>query len=221
MPPTHLPKRVVRMDLMHNNNIRLIENLNSVPDLPRHEEIFQRANQIMRQRYENLPKRLPERLRDEHYLHAAANLAALDAVLPQAEAMLEELQNLGRPATKTDIAKHLALLVKSFPNAGSADCTVYGRMLCEDVAADKPSVSDIEAACRKIRRTSKFLPTISEVIEAIEKEKSRRLNVTSPISGLIESRDRLLREADEERKGNERHIAQRWHYADDDDSQPF
>jgi hypothetical protein len=198
------------MDLMHNNNIRLIENLNSVPDLPRHEQIFQRANQIMRQRYESGPKQLPERMRDEHY--AAANLAALDAILPPAEAILQELHNLGRPAAKTDIAKHLAVLVKSFPNAGSADCTVYGRMLCEDVAEDKPSVSDLEAACRKIRRTSKFLPTISEVIEAVGKEKSRRLRITGDIAGLIELRDMLLREADEERERNERHNSQRWHY---------
>jgi hypothetical protein len=197
------------------NNISLIEKHSSVPELPRSEQIFQRAKQIMRQRYDNSPKWLPERQRDEHYNYAAVKLAALDAILPQAESILEELHNLGKPATKTDIAKHLALLVKSFPNAGSADCTVYGRMLCEDVAADQPSASDIEAACRKIRRTSKFLPTISEVLEAIGEAKSHRRGVTSEMSQLIESRDDLLREVDEERERNERHLAERWFYVDD------
>ena len=86
----------------------------------------------------------------------------------------DELNALATPATKLQIAQCLALLLKSFPNAGSADAEVYGGMLVQDVVAAQPAVGDIEEACRHIRRTSKFLPTIAEVLETLTHAQQRR-----------------------------------------------
>jgi hypothetical protein len=165
----------------------IVERNQALPDLPRNEQIIRRVDQVMRDRYAPL--------KEIRLYSAAERLKALQAVLLDAMSVLEQLESLAAPATKTEIAKHLALLVKSFPNAGSADCEVYGRMLIEDVAADLPAIGDIEDACRQIRRTCRFLPTIAEVIEAIRVAKSRRRAQAGRITELIESKEELERES--------------------------
>lgn len=94
---------------------------------------------------------------------------------------LDELKNLSAPATKLQIAKCLALLLKSFPNVGSANAEVYGGMLVQDVVAANPTIGDIEETCRHIRGTSKFLPTIAEVLEILAIARERRQTITYSI----------------------------------------
>lgn len=72
--------------------------------------------------------------------------------------------------TKGQVSKHIALLVGSFPNANPADPETYTKMLIEEVVAAAPTVTALEAACRKVRRTAKFLPAISEVLAALKEE---------------------------------------------------
>jgi hypothetical protein len=72
--------------------------------------------------------------------------------------------------TKGRVSKHIALLIGSFPNANPADPETYTKMLIEEVVAAVPMATTLEAACRKVRRTAKFLPTISEVLAAIKEE---------------------------------------------------
>jgi hypothetical protein len=72
--------------------------------------------------------------------------------------------------TRARVSKHIALLVGSFPNANPTDPKTYSKMLVEEVVAASPRVPVLESACRKIRRTCKFLPTISELLDAIEEE---------------------------------------------------
>jgi hypothetical protein len=64
----------------------------------------------------------------------------------------------------------LAQLVGSFPTSNLPDAKTFTRVLLDDVMALEPSYVALESACRKLRRTQKFLPSISEVIAAIEKE---------------------------------------------------
>ena len=72
--------------------------------------------------------------------------------------------------TKGRVSKHIALLIGSFPNANPADPETYTKMLIEEVAAAALTATALEAACRKVRRTAKFIPTISEVLAAIKDE---------------------------------------------------
>ena len=88
---------------------------------------------------------------------------------------LEQLAALARPATKREIAECLALLLKSFPNVGTADAEVYGGNLLQDVADTQPSIGDIDETCRQIRRVSKFLPTIAEILEVLAEAKYQRV----------------------------------------------
>jgi hypothetical protein len=173
----------------------LVDKNNNLPHRPRTESILARAEQVML---------LPYPPRDGLRGHSAATLlAAFDAALPELEAALRELQNLGRPATKVEIAKDLALLVKSYPNSGTTDGEVYGRMLIEDVAAEQPAIGDLAPACRNIRRTSKFLPSISEVLQAIAGAKNRREDLVYQLTRLIKSRDRLVNDVSREQAEEE------------------
>ena len=62
------------------------------------------------------------------------------------------------------IRKAIATLLGSFPNAAPGDPKVYTAMLLEEVNAADPSYEVLESACRKIRRTSKFVPAVAEVL---------------------------------------------------------
>jgi hypothetical protein len=179
----------------------LVRKTESLPELPHNEGIYARARQVMAKRY-----RLPDGVR---YHTAATSLAGLDAVLPEAQSVLDDLRALARPASKLEIAKHLAVLVKSFPNAGSADGEIYGRMLIEDVGAMQPAIGDVEAGCRNLRRTSKFLPAIAEVLDALGEAKGKRSDRTREISDLIKSRDACLREVEKERQAHQEYLAYR------------
>ena len=87
---------------------------------------------------------------------------------------VESLKASGRTATEREIAEQLALLLKAYPNAGSADGEIFGAMLIEDVVGVQPSIGDIQEACRYLRRTSKFLPTISEVLDSLVEAREYR-----------------------------------------------
>ena len=72
---------------------------------------------------------------------------------------------------RVEVGRKVAQLVGCFPQANASDPAVYLVTLIDDVAATDAGLIEIEAAFRKIRRkNNKFLPAISEVLSAIEKE---------------------------------------------------
>jgi hypothetical protein len=77
-------------------------------------------------------------------------------------------------------------LLVSFPNAGEIDREAYMRVLMEDVADIQPSIGDLEAACRNLRRTLKFIPAISEMMAALDLAKGSRLSIAFQISSIAE-----------------------------------
>ena len=118
-------------------------------------------------------------------------LATIETMLPDAEKHLARVEKLSAPAEKVQIAKHLALLLKSFPNAGKDNAEIFGRMLCEDVGAQAPTISGLEAACRQLRRNCLFIPTIAEVLTALTEVEEHQRKVISMLAGLPEHRQRL------------------------------
>jgi hypothetical protein len=158
-----------------------------LPEISRNEQVYANADQVMIRRYG--PRRPGMGM-------AESGLADLDAVLPEAQAVLDDLHALARPASKLDVAKHLAVLVKCYPKARNADGEIYARMLAGDVAATQPSIGDVEGACRKLRRTLKFCPTIAEVLEALEAATKHRRDVTYMIGSITKSRDQKVREVE-------------------------
>lgn len=86
-----------------------------------------------------------------------------------------------RPATEKEIGGALLAFTVAFPQAAklpelSAGVTTngrerkisYGTFLAEDVIDAVPSIGALAAGLENLRKTSKFLPSIAEVLEAIK-----------------------------------------------------
>jgi hypothetical protein len=123
---------------------------------------------------------------------------ALDRVAPEdLAALTAAIVALRQPASELELQSHLAVLVGSFPNAPKSDLTIYGAALLEDVADMKPSRYAIMRACRQLRRTTRFLPIISEVLEAVREVEGALGALQDQIDGLpnwIESKRNQNRE---------------------------
>jgi hypothetical protein len=66
----------------------------------------------------------------------------------------------------------LGQLLGSFPTSNLPNATIFTRLLLEDVAAEEPTYAELSTACRRLRRTMKFMPSIAEVMEVLAEEKA-------------------------------------------------
>jgi hypothetical protein len=94
------------------------------------------------------------------------------------------LRGLMAPISVADIGKQVMIFVSSWPNASGGDLAGYGAQLAQDVIDCQPSRYAITEGFRKLRRTSKFLPSISEVMAALEDAHKRIRNASLHIAEL-------------------------------------
>lgn len=80
----------------------------------------------------------------------------------------------------------LGLLLSAYPNAGKEPREEYFATLLHDVVDEGVGPHVLAEACRKLRRETKFLPTIGEVIAACESAKSRLSNGVKTLDRQIE-----------------------------------
>jgi len=73
----------------------------------------------------------------------------------------------------SEVAKMITILMGSFPTAKIPEPEIFVRALMDDVMALDPSFVEMETTCRELRKTKKFMPSISEVIEELEKQQER------------------------------------------------
>jgi hypothetical protein len=78
-----------------------------------------------------------------------------------------------RCTTREEIGEHIALLLGSFPYSNVPDPDVYTRMMIEEIAAVGPSLMVLDSACRSLRRSLRWLPSIAQVLEIIAVETER------------------------------------------------
>ena len=107
---------------------------------------------------------------------ALAKNRALLADLPSEEE-LSGLLELIKPALTISSAaivkREIAQLIGSFPNAAPADPETYIAALIYDILDTRTPDAIIVTACRELRRTSKFVPAIAEVLATAERHVSR------------------------------------------------
>jgi hypothetical protein len=97
-----------------------------------------------------------------------AQLFTADNDLPL---LAKRIKETNRPASKDDIASAILLLMGSFVTSRS-ELEIRAKMMAGDIGAQAPGWFAIDIACRKLRRTLKFAPMISEVLEAIKQAES-------------------------------------------------
>jgi len=71
------------------------------------------------------------------------------------------------------IAARLAKLINSFPNSadGQRITDDFVALLIDEVAREQPSFIVLESTCRHLVHTLKFVPSVTEVLEAISERK--------------------------------------------------
>jgi hypothetical protein len=86
-----------------------------------------------------------------------------------------------RPSEPDEIKRALQHLIGSFPNSSKKeDLSIYAITLFDDVAATNPSIATLNEACRRVRRSSEFLPSIKTVLDALEAVKSDAVSWADP-----------------------------------------
>jgi hypothetical protein len=95
--------------------------------------------------------------------------------------------------TRKAVAERLAWLVDSFPVCNVPNVEVYTTMLVDEVRVANVTLPALEAACREIRRTMKFLPSVAEVLPILKKHEKLWDTRTAAIHYL----PRMLKGAEE------------------------
>lgn len=97
------------------------------------------------------------------------------------QTLVANLRNeLATTITRNDVKREIGFLLAAFPNTARTDLAAFGRLACEDVWALQPGRIALETACRQLRRTAKFVPTISEILETLARVQANyaaRLNL--------------------------------------------
>jgi|GraSoi2013_100cm_1033763.scaffolds.fasta_scaffold93614_2 hypothetical protein len=113
------------------------------------------------------------------------------------------LERAMRPATEKEIGQSLLFLGGAFPNAGKIDLTAFGELFMQYVRDAAPSLIVLQAACDRVIRTSRFLPTISEALEAIAEARKELEGLRSSLSRLpqlLEEAKRAVERDEEDRR---------------------
>lgn len=100
------------------------------------------------------------------------------AVVEHAQALLSLCDNPAyldeRDQIRTEeVSKALAALLGSFPTSNIPQPTVFTLAMLDDVLSEQPSWLALESACRHLRRTQKFMPSITEVLAVLKDEQER------------------------------------------------
>jgi len=88
--------------------------------------------------------------------------------------------------------RHVAHLIGAFPNASPTDPETYVAALVFDVLDCQIPDAILLLTCQEIRRTSRFVPTISEVIGTAQHYLSEWQQVLAGTEALSRTRERLV-----------------------------
>jgi hypothetical protein len=111
--------------------------------------------------------------------------------LPDIETNLDRALN--QPATLEHISVKVALLLKSFPNSrADFDATIYSRQLMDYLEDWKVGEGVLEVAFRYLLLNHKWLPSISEVWDAVLKAKNALLLVANEVIPRLRTEKSIL-----------------------------
>jgi hypothetical protein len=81
------------------------------------------------------------------------------------QSLIAELKAACVPATIADIKRELGILFLAFPTRD--DLSAFVEIAVAEIATERASRLTLAAACRKLRRTARFRPSISEILEML------------------------------------------------------
>lgn len=107
--------------------------------------------------------------------------AAPESLRPLREAAVAALKSgqahalavaLGATATRRQVGLAMAELIASWPQDKKNDLRTFSRLMAEDVAGLNASPAALDGACRSLRTTITWVPSIAEVVAAVEAQKT-------------------------------------------------
>jgi hypothetical protein len=84
------------------------------------------------------------------------------------KAIESKLLELRTPASENEIRSHLADTIGCYPAGKPINPEVYTDVMFREVRAANPTSGAVQIGCQTVRRTQKFLPSVAEVVAAIE-----------------------------------------------------
>jgi hypothetical protein len=211
IPPTAPPNNVTQLPTLAvvGNAPPVVKNAQPYRAFDDYRKLAEQLSRASRNLSKALKSVYPHCPRDQ-ITAAEEALAAFERYDRKRIKMFDEQSCLFNPDSAYDedgeilrpiVASHVAMLVGSFPNANPPDPKVYVKMLIDEVAvAQYVTVTTIEAAFRSIRRTSKFLPTVSEVLAEIKKQEDAWTDLNEEIIFAEERADDLKDKIEEEKE---------------------
>lgn len=103
-------------------------------------------------------------------------------------------------ASHSDIALEVSKLAGSYPSASRQDLSAYARILCDDIADARPTVQALRAAMKQLRQSSRYLPSVAEVLMALKVTKAPWTDYRF----YLENFDKHLAEAKHKLRGSQR-----------------
>ena len=100
-------------------------------------------------------------------------IAGAERLLANASALGSTLVEAVERETADAISRQLDAFTSAWPNASRGDLAGYGLHLVLDVADRAPCRYALRSALRELRQTSKFLPSIAEVLTALDAAQAR------------------------------------------------
>ena len=108
------------------------------------------------------------------------DLSSLRDGVQRAEAFLDScavhadaLREAAEPLPVDEIGAQIGAFVTAWPNASRADLAGFGAQLAEDVIERRPCRYALRSSLRHLRQTSRFLPSIAEVLMALDAAQAR------------------------------------------------
>jgi hypothetical protein len=104
---------------------------------------------------------------------------------PEYRALVATLTPAVEMATISQIKQAIGGLIACYPS--QADVSIFVAFAVEEVAVELPSVYTLAAACRELRRTKTFRPSIAEILEALNARQSGWIRRIVDLDDEIES----------------------------------
>lgn len=116
--------------------------------------------------------------------------------LAQCAAQREVLEAAMAPVPAEEVRDALAAFLLAWPGAAKADLAGYGAQLLSDVLAERPTRYALDTALGNLRRSSRFLPSIAEVLADLQQVQGRLRSLAYSISRIAEDIPRIREMAD-------------------------
>lgn len=141
---------------------------------------------------------------DSPYLDPAEGERTLDHLNALADAITavsrDFQEHVAAPAAEHEIGRAIATVVGVFGTPPGANAKIYTSVMIQCVARRRPSIAALEQAVTQVLDSSRFSPSIAEVLETLsanEKPIAARLEVLNQFEAV---RDRLERRIDLRRR---------------------